>query len=442
MAARGRAGQHRWWHPVAELAAAGALALGILWAFYGFRYSAARGMAHTVDLRTFLQVVGTEGSRHFVMAAPLEWVIGSGLFPESYLMGLADIVGSSGRSTRVLGTMYAEGQWFFFPVAFSVKSSIGLLVLLPVGLVALSRDATRRRQLLFLVFPAAVYFLVAAFSKYTTNIRHILQVYPYCIVLAGYGLVYLWARRPAGRWLAIGLLAYQGFTAQRTAPDYIPFANAFWGGPDRVDRVLPFDNIDWGQAARRVDDYVAAHAIRDCWQAGLVRPEHPASTIRCRQLPEGRLWKADAVPMAPLPRVLEGPVFVAARVRSTRESDTYQGLAGKPYRVVAGGAVRMYEGRHDLPGVAALAKAMTADGMRREGRLQEAISMALEAIRLAPEDPRTWISYGDALLANGQPDEAKAALEKARSLPVVPGDGSVGGPRLARLAARLDAAPR
>ena len=204
-----RAGPHIV-RPLVELFLAGLIALTVLWAFYGFRYSATLGIPATVEIGEFMRAAGKQDAHGLLLGTLLSWIAAAHLFPEAYLMGLADIVGNSVRYTRVFGRMYSEGQWFFYPIAFSLKSSIPLLLLLPVGAVALWMDRSRRRQWLFLVFPPVAYLVIAMSSKFTDGIRHVLQVYPYFVLLAGFGLSVLWRRGRGWAFALTCLLVYQG----------------------------------------------------------------------------------------------------------------------------------------------------------------------------------------------------------------------------------------
>lgn len=398
--------------PLLELAAAGVIAVVVLWSFYDFRYSATLGAASTVDLGEFLGRVGRPGSQDLAIAKLLAWLSATSLLPEAYLMGLTDIVGTSVRYTRVLGRSYSEGQWFFYPIAFSVKSSVALLVLLPVALVAVLRDRALRRVALFLLLPALGYFAIAMSSSFTIGIRHVLQVYPYCILLAGCAFAMLW-RKGLGWRLALScLLAYQGVTAARTAPDYIPFANAFWGGPAKAYDVLTFDSVEWGQSLKRIHDYVARNGIRECWIASVGDPDLFADLAPCKRLPEGRLWRNRLGGVEPVPERISGAVFLGVRMVVPREGGTYRQFVANRNDMLAD-AVFVYQGSFDVPEIAALSQAMAADQALKQRRVAEAIEHAARAVALAPEDPRGWISQGNALLAAGRVDEAGQAAERA-----------------------------
>lgn len=408
---RWRAGSHLF-RPLLELCLAGVIALTLLWAFYGFRYSATPGADGTVELHEFLRSVGRPGVSQSSLGSVFLAIASTHVFPEAYLMGLADIVGSGVRNTRIFGRMYSEGQWFFFPIAFSVKSSIPLLLLLPVGLVALWMDRSRRRQWLFLVFPPAAYLAIAMSSTLTTGIRHILQIYPYLILLAGFGLSVLWRRSRICMVALACLLTYQVAVVARTAPDYIPFANAFWGGPAGAYDVMTFDSVEWGQSMKRIRAHVAAKQIKHCWVAGVGDPFSHVDTTPCKRLPEGRLWRGRFGGVEPVPRRLTGTLFLSARVSVEREGNTFRpALSGHP--PLLNGAVFVSTGTFDLPGVAALAHAMRADDLIALRQPEAAIREGAAAVALAADDPRTWISYGDALQAGGRTQEARHALATA-----------------------------
>jgi 4-amino-4-deoxy-L-arabinose transferase-like glycosyltransferase len=423
--------------PFVELCIAGAIALLVLWSFYGFRYSATPGAVSTVDLGGFLARVGRPGSQELGIAKLLAWLGATGLLPEAYLMGLTDIVGTSVRYTRVLGRSYSEGQWFFYPIALSVKSSVALLVLLPVGVVAILRDRTLRRQALFLLLPAVGYLAIAMSSKFTTGIRHVLQVYPFFILLAGFGLAWLW-RRGAIWKAALGvLLAYQAATVTRAAPDYIPFANAFWGGPARAYDVLTFDNVEWGQSLKRIHADVARNATRECWIAGVGDPDLFADLRPCKRLPEGRLWRNRLGTVEAVPERINGALYLGARMVVPREGEAYRQFPAAGGELLAN-AVFVFRGTFDVPAIAGLSEAIVADQAGLEQRVQDALDHAARATVLAPGDPRTWISYGDALMSAGRTVEAREAAERAsRALRKQPDYAYFASNRLADLQDRL-----
>ena len=423
--------------PLVELCLAGLIALLVLWAFYGFRYSATPGIPATVEIDGLIRTVGKNGTHDSLIGKAFASIAAARVFPEAYLMGLADIIGNSVRYTRVFGRMYPEGQWFFYPIAFSLKSSIPLLLLLPVGTVALWMDRSRRRQWLFLVFPPLAYLAIAMSSKFTDGIRHVLQVYPYFLLLAGFGLAALWRR---GRLWALAvacLLAYQGVAVARTAPDYIPFANAFWGGPARAYDVLTFDSVEWGQSMKRIRTAVDRNRIGECWVAGVSDPLSYVPTRPCKRLPEGRLWRGRRGGVGPVPRHITGTLFLGVRVAVDREGDTFRPALDARREMLAG-AIFVSQGTFDLPGVASLAHAMRADGFTRLQQPTDAVRESAAAVRLAPGDPRAWISYGDALWIAGKPQEARIALARAdQALAKQPAYAFFASSRLAELRQRV-----
>jgi hypothetical protein len=86
----------------------------------------------------------------------------------------------------VFGKVYAHGVWFYFPVAFLIKSTVGVLalLLLTLGVVA-TRRLNRWREILFLAIPVIFYLLVALTVGMNIGVRHILVVYVFLYVLIG-----------------------------------------------------------------------------------------------------------------------------------------------------------------------------------------------------------------------------------------------------------------
>jgi hypothetical protein len=281
-------------------------------------------------------------------------------------------------------------------------------------------DAGKRRALLSLLLPALGFLLLAMSSKVTAGVRHVLLVYPFFIVLAGYGLTRLWRRGRAWPWLLAGLLAYQAVAVVRAAPDYIPFANAFWGGPQRAYWALPFHNTDWGQTPKRIGQSLAANTTGECWVAGVASPLTPTGLRRCHVLPERRAWETPDGDIEPIPATIEGTIFLGVRMTSPRVGGPeYTPLLQASPRMLAD-AVLVHEGRFALPQLAAVGHALRCDALVRSGQPLLAVEEGRRAVALAGDDPRAWISLGDALAAAGNAAEAGTGAGKA-------GDGRESG---------------
>ena len=98
-----------------------------------------------------------------------------------------------------------------------------------------------------------------------------------------------------------------------------------------------------------------------------------------------------------------------------REGSTFRpALSGHPEML--DGAVFVAKGTFDLPGVAALAHAMRADELIALHQPEAAMHEGAAAVALAADDPRSWISYADALLAGGRTQEARQAVAKAEQV--------------------------
>lgn len=96
------------------------------------------------------------------------------LLPEAYVYGLADVVLGGVRPTYLLGHVYPSGRWFYFPVAFLIKTGVALLLLLPLAMLSRGLRRKHAREMLFLLMPSLIYFAIAMTSGLNIGIRHIL----------------------------------------------------------------------------------------------------------------------------------------------------------------------------------------------------------------------------------------------------------------------------
>ena len=127
------------------------ISVGVLWSFYGFRYQARpAGMQLNPPLADYVKSLSRPRDVK-LLTTVARWR----LLPESYIYGLADVrITADFYSTYVLGQDYPKGQWFYFPVAFAVKSSLTFLIMFAVtGWVIASGRLRTWREILFLTVP-------------------------------------------------------------------------------------------------------------------------------------------------------------------------------------------------------------------------------------------------------------------------------------------------
>ncbi|HET8826485.1 MAG TPA: glycosyltransferase family 39 protein, partial [Terriglobales bacterium] len=162
--------------------AAGILAVAIMWAGYGFRYSARpAGQQINPPLESTLGNLSPMEGKAVTMMA--HWK----LLPESWLFGLADVRSVANVwPSYIFGKVYAHGVWFYFPLAFVIKATLTTLIFLPLIIYAIATRKLRGwREILFLTVPPALYLAVSMTSKLNIGVRHILLVFIFVLVLAG-----------------------------------------------------------------------------------------------------------------------------------------------------------------------------------------------------------------------------------------------------------------
>jgi hypothetical protein len=158
------------------------------------------------------------------------------ILPESYLYGLVDVKLTANYYTSyLLGKVYAHNVWFYFPVAFLIKSTIGVLALflLTIGVIA-TRRLNRRREILFLVVPVIFYLVVALTVGMNIGVRHILVVYVFLYVLIGGAASILIGKSRKWAYVVGVLLLVHVASSALTFPNYIAYANELWGRHKRI----------------------------------------------------------------------------------------------------------------------------------------------------------------------------------------------------------------
>jgi len=397
------------------LAAIVVLAVVVLWAFYGFRYAARpAGLVMNPTLSEY--------------AAPLKgmnsWVIGHfanwRLLPESYLMGMTDIhYAAQQYPIFLLGHDYAHGVWWYFPVALSIKTSLGLIGLVVLaGIALISRRLRQRRELAYLVVPGAIYLAVAILSRMNIGTRHVLFLYPLAALLAAAGLTALAQHSRRWIWVGGGLVVFHVISAMAIFPAEMAYANEAWGGAANTHKYLSDSSVDWAQQLPHIKQWVDAHPGEECWLAYSAYPDlrPQAYGIPCHPLPTAHTgWEILPVDV---PETIHGNLLLSADDLEacdwpSDQLNVFERFRWMPMTEQIDHSVFVYHGDFDVHEAAALGAVQKANILLGENRPAEALIAAKKAVALQPENLLAQMALGDAETALGDKNRARAAYELA-----------------------------
>ena len=391
------------------------VAVVVLWAFYGFRYAARpAGLVMNPTLSEY--------------AAPLKglnsWVIGHfanwRLLPESYLLGMTDIhYAAQQYPIFLLGHDYAHGVWWYFPVALSIKTTLGLIGLVVLACVALiGRRLRQGRELAYLIVPGAIYLAVAILSGMNIGTRHVLFLYPLAALLAAAGLTALVQHSRRWIWIGGGLVACHIASALAVFPAEMAYANEAWGGAANTHKYLSDSSVDWAQQLPHIKQWVDAHPGEECWLAYSAYPElrPQAYGIPCHPLPTAHTgWE-----MLPdeVPETIHGNLLLSADDLEacdwpSDQLNVFERFRSIPMAGQIDHSVFVYRGDFQIPEAAALSAVQTSQILLREKKPAEALVAAKRAVALESQNVLTQTALGDAQTALGDKSGARAAYELA-----------------------------
>ncbi|MGA3080524.1 MAG: glycosyltransferase family 39 protein [Terracidiphilus sp.] len=399
------------------LAAIGIVAYAILWTVYGFRYAARPGQL--VMAPTLAQyAAGLSPLKHAVIT----FFARRRLFPEAYLYGWTDILLiSSYRNAFIFGHVFPTGQWFFFPGVFLIKSTLTLMILL----LALPFAGVRgkRREFLLLAIPVVFFMGISIASMLNMGVRHILPIYPFCILLAAAAASSLASRSMSGRVAVAALLALTVVSSLHAFPDYLAYSNEAFGGPANTWRMVADSNDDWGQGLKWTKTYLDQHPDSDCWldySSPLVNPAYYG--IACKPLPDNLalIWGFGPLP-ASLPSTISGTVLISASdasglIAGPDSLNPYQGFADRQPDAEIGNVILAYHGTFDISRLAALVDARNASRLFQQRRIGEALPLAQTAVQLAPNNAWVNAELGRILIAAGRTQEGQQVNANALRL--------------------------
>lgn len=201
------------------------------------------------------------GSHPLVIAAirALSWIV-----PTDFIFGIFWQLWHSdqGHGASLFGMFRETGWWYYFPVAFALKTTLPFLLLsvTAIGWGTYRALARGDRKTLFLLLPFVIYTAFVMISSINIGVRYYLPAYMFLFILAGAMLDRLLrsGRLHAARIVIVALLVgWCGFEAIRAYPHYMSYMNQLASGAPRW-YYLSDSNVEWGDDIRELAEYLKA----------------------------------------------------------------------------------------------------------------------------------------------------------------------------------------
>ena len=260
-----------------------------IWAVYGFRYlpSSSSAWKYSFDRSPAAR------DKAPLVTRVVHWTDENRLLPNAFSQGiLLQQIKSHGREAFLDGAINKTGWWYYFPVAFLIKTPIPLVVFFLGGLIFCAvKWKDFFGNALFVLVPLCLYLGVAMSSGLDIGLRHILPIYPFVILLAALcAAEFMRAKRR----LVVGVLGllcvFWLFEFARVYPHNLAFFNSFIGGPQNGYKYLTDSNIDWGQDLKGLKRWMDQQGVKQVNLAyfGVADPSYYG--IQCTYIPGGTFY--------------------------------------------------------------------------------------------------------------------------------------------------------
>jgi hypothetical protein len=391
-----------------------------IWASYGFRYLPSESPSWAFDFAS------TDlAARSPALAAVVAWVDRHRLLPNAYTQGFLYTQVSSQLPAFLAGSYSTSGWWYYFPIAFLIKTPIALIALLTLGATAC---VARRRSwgggpLAFIMVPVTVYLAVAMSSGINIGLRHILPIYPFVLLIAAAAAKRLIDTRSRLGPVALALMLLAGAAEFADAyPHTLPFFNRLVGGSANGFRYLADSNLGWGGNLKPLKAWMDGHGVTHVNLAYFGQADPAYYGIDCTHLPGAPEFAIDSISRPRLP----GYVAISPTILQGVYAPPHWRLFYQPFRdlepaAIIGDSLRVYwlERWPDAIGAAG----RTSDGEAHR-TLADALLFGLqwperaslhyrEHLQRRPHDADALVNLGMALVMLGQIDDALPAFHRA-----------------------------
>ena len=230
----------------------GLIAFGVLWAVYGFEVGRVPGLPFPVPAATHVKIY------------------------QSLLQHYDE-----GHPTFLMGMNSTHGWWYYFPVAFLIKTPLPMLILVLVSIMLVvgygilgirdGKPASHKSQVAAWtlgLFPA-VHFATALWSSVDIGYRHLLPILPFLFVFIGWQVAGRLVPSPhasrlthyVSRFTFYVLIVWYAVSAATIFPHNLAYFNELAGGPEGGYNWLVDSNLDWGQNLKELKAWLDAHGV-------------------------------------------------------------------------------------------------------------------------------------------------------------------------------------
>lgn len=230
----------------------------VIWASYGFE---TKPIPENSDYATTILTLNNYPANYIPQESKdnINNILGSSrnvLIPREFFKGSFQVIShvNGGHSSFLLGQVSDKGWWYYFPVMFWFKTTLGALILF-AALVYFYIRRGKSQSVWFFGCAALFYLLVAMTSKANLGLRHILPMYPLLYVIVPY--IFTVSKKINWLILASIILIFAEFIY--AFPNCLSFFNVFASGPYGGYRIAGDSNLEWGQDSKRIKTYIDEH---------------------------------------------------------------------------------------------------------------------------------------------------------------------------------------
>ena len=235
--------------------------------------------------------------------------LGYGTHLEPYFAGITFQLqhARDGHASFLMGEHSDYGWWYYFLVAFALKTPIATITLLGMALVRFAFRARKGAWIdeAFLLIPAAVVLGFFSMNPQSIGLRYVLPIYPFLFVIASEVARVVAARALYTGGLVAALVSWLVLASWSIHPHYLAYFNELIGGPSNGYKYLVDSNLDWGQGLKGLKRFMEANAIPEIGLSYFGTDSPARYGIQYRWLPSHVLndpnaGRPSAVPQSPL----------------------------------------------------------------------------------------------------------------------------------------------